>query len=149
MPLSHIAPDGSASMVDVSSKPLAARSAQAEGFIELARETLQLIRDNQLKKGDVLGVARIAGIGAAKQTAALIPLCHQLPLSKVSVDFAIEPSGIRILTTAKTIAQTGVEMEALTAATVAALTIYDMCKAVDKSMRITGIRLLAKEKLPL
>jgi len=136
-------------MVDVSAKPPMTREAVAEGFIELQSETLSLIRDNGLKKGDVLAVARIAGIQAAKQTQMLIPLCHQIALSKVAVEFEMQEQGIRILTTAKTIAQTGVEMEALTAACVAALTIYDMCKAVDKTMRITEVKLLSKTKTEL
>jgi cyclic pyranopterin phosphate synthase len=133
-------------MVDVSAKPPMAREAVAEAFIELQAETLGLIRDNGLKKGDVLAVARVAGIQAAKQTQMLIPLCHQIALSKVAVNFEMEERGIRITTVAKTIAQTGVEMEALTAASLAALTIYDMCKAVDKTMRITDVRLISKTK---
>jgi cyclic pyranopterin monophosphate synthase len=133
-------------MVDVSAKPPMAREAVAEAFIELQNETLGLIRDNGLKKGDVLAVARIAGIQAAKQTQMLIPLCHQIALSKVAVEFEMVEHGIRITTVAKTTAQTGVEMEALTAASLAALTIYDMCKAVDKTMRITDTRLISKTK---
>ncbi len=133
-------------MVDVSAKPPMAREAVAEAFIELQAETLGLIRDNGLKKGDVLAVARVAGIQSAKQTQMLIPLCHQIALSKVAVNFEMEERGIRITTVAKTIAQTGVEMEALTAASLAALTIYDMCKAVDKTMRITDVRLISKTK---
>jgi cyclic pyranopterin phosphate synthase len=136
-------------MVDVSAKPPMAREAVAEAFIELQAETLGLIRDNGLKKGDVLAVARVAGIQAAKQTQMLIPLCHQIALSKVAVNFEMEERGIRITTVAKTIAQTGVEMEALTAASLAALTIYDMCKAVDKTMRITDVRLISKTKTEL
>jgi cyclic pyranopterin phosphate synthase len=146
MSLTHTDDQGRASMVDVSAKPPMTREAVAEGFIELQSETLSLIRDNGLKKGDVLAVARIAGIQAAKQTQMLIPLCHQIALSKVAVEFEVHDKGIRILTTAKTIAQTGVEMEALTAACIAALTIYDMCKAVDKTMRITDVKLLSKTK---
>jgi cyclic pyranopterin phosphate synthase len=149
MSLTHTDDQGRASMVDVSAKPPMTREAVAEGFIELQSETLSLIRDNGLKKGDVLAVARIAGIQAAKQTQMLIPLCHQIALSKVAVEFEMQEQGIRILTTAKTIAQTGVEMEALTAACVAALTIYDMCKAVDKTMRITEVKLLSKTKTEL
>ncbi len=133
-------------MVDVTAKPPMAREAVAEAFIDLQAETLGLIRDNGLKKGDVLAVARVAGIQAAKQTQMLIPLCHQIALSKVAVEFQMEERGIRITTVAKTIAQTGVEMEALTAASLAALTIYDMCKAVDKTMRIVSVRLLSKTK---
>lgn len=135
-------------MVDVSAKPLSHREAVAEAFITLAPGTLRLIAENGLKKGDVLAVARIAGIQAAKQTAQLIPLCHQLPLSKAGVDFDMEAAGIRITATARTTAQTGVEMEALTAASIAALAIYDMCKAVDKTMRVTDLRLLSKAKSP-
>lgn len=133
-------------MVDVSEKPLSKRVAVAEARIVLEPSTLILIQDNQIKKGDVLAVARIAGIQAAKQTATLIPLCHTLPLSKVSVDFSLKSDGITITTSATTISQTGVEMEALTAASVAALTIYDMCKAVDKTMRVEGLRLVSKTK---
>lgn len=143
---SHTDATGAASMVDVSDKPPVTREAIAEARIHLQPATLDLIRANGLKKGDVLAVARIAGIQAAKQTALLIPLCHQLPLSKVSVDFEMEPTAIHILTTAKTTAQTGVEMEALTAASIAALTLYDMCKAVDKTMVISDLRLLMKTK---
>ena len=146
MHLSHTNDRGEASMVDVSEKPLSKRVAVAEARIILDHTTLILIQDNQIKKGDVLAVARIAGIQAAKQTALLIPLCHTLPLSKVSVDFSLKSDGITITTSATTISQTGVEMEALMAASVAALTIYDMCKAVDKAMRIEGVRLLSKTK---
>jgi len=149
MSLTHTDDQGRASMVDVSDKPPMAREAVAEGFIKLQPETLSLIRDNGLKKGDVLAVARIAGIQAAKQTQMLIPLCHQIALSKVAVQFEMQDKGIRILTTAKTIAQTGVEMEALTAASIAALTIYDMCKAVDKTMCITEVKLISKTKTEL
>lgn len=133
-------------MVDVSAKPLSSREAVAEAFIRLQPDTIRLIRANQMKKGDVLATARIAGIQAAKLTQALIPLCHQIPLSKAAVDFDIEKNGIRITAAAKTVAQTGVEMEALTAASVAALTIYDMCKAVDSQMRIERVLLLSKTK---
>lgn len=133
-------------MVDVSAKPLSSREAVAEAFIRLQPDTIRLIRANQMKKGDVLATARIAGIQAAKLTQALIPLCHQIPLSKAAVSFAFEKNGIRITATAKTVAQTGVEMEALTAASVAALTIYDMCKAVDSQMRIERVLLLSKTK---
>jgi cyclic pyranopterin phosphate synthase len=146
MNLTHTDDQGRASMVDVSAKPVVAREAAARAFIELQEATLELVRENGLKKGDVFAVARIAGIQAAKQTQMLIPLCHQIALSKVAVDFDMKPDGILITTTARTLAQTGVEMEALTAASVAALTIYDMCKAVDKVMRITEISLLSKAK---
>ncbi len=144
--LSHIREDGSAAMVDVSGKPVQRREAVAEGRIQLLPATVAAITESELPKGDVLAVARIAGIQAAKKTADLIPLCHQLPIAKVAVDFEIEEDGIRISATVRTDAKTGVEMEALTAASVAALTIYDMCKAVDKEMRIEGVALLKKTK---
>jgi cyclic pyranopterin monophosphate synthase len=144
--LTHTDESGKASMVDVGQKPAVKRTAIATAFIQLAAPTLQLIADNQLAKGDVLAVARIAGIQAAKQTATLIPLCHTLPLTHVSVDFVFEATGIRIRTSASTTAPTGVEMEALTAASIAALTIYDMAKAVDKAMGISDLRLLEKHK---
>ncbi len=144
--LTHTDDTGAARMVDVSDKPPLTREAIAEARLHLQPETIDLIRANGMKKGDVLAVARIAGIQAAKQTSLLIPLCHQLPLSKVSVEFDFEPQGIHIITTAKTTAQTGVEMEALTAASITALTLYDMCKAVDKTMVITDVRLLLKTK---
>lgn len=133
-------------MVDVGSKPVSRRTAVAEGKILLKTETLELIRHNQIRKGDVLSVARIAAIQAAKKTQDLIPLCHQIPLSGVEVDFVLDEEGISITAKAKTVAQTGVEMEALTAVAVAGLTIYDMCKAVDKSMVIEGVRLVSKTK---
>lgn len=144
--LTHIDASGQASMVDVSGKPVQAREAVAAGRILLQPETLRLIRENGLKKGDVLAVARIAGIQAAKQTQLLIPLCHQIPLAKVAVDFEFKNDGIAITALAKTNAQTGVEMEALTAVSIAALTIYDMCKAVDKTMHITDVHLVSKTK---
>lgn len=133
-------------MVDVGSKPVSRRTAIAEGKILLKTETLELIRHNQIRKGDVLSVARIAAIQAAKKTQELIPLCHQIPLSGVEVDFVLDEEGVSITAKAKTVAQTGVEMEALTAVAVAGLTIYDMCKAVDKSMVIEGVRLVSKTK---
>ena len=145
--LSHLDESGRASMVDVSAKVPSLRVAVAEARILLGRNTLNLIRKNEIQKGDVLSVARIAGIQAAKQTQNLIPLCHQVPLSKVGVDFSVEKDGVRITASARTVSQTGVEMEALTAATVAARTIYDMCKAVDKDMQITDVRLVSKSKL--
>lgn len=132
-------------MVDVSEKAISARVAVAEGFVELSVEALALVRENAIKKGDVLAVSRIAGIMAGKETSRLIPLCHPLSLTSLTVDFQLEDHRIRIVATAKTRERTGVEMEALTAVTVAALTIYDMCKAVDRSMRISGVRLLEKE----
>jgi cyclic pyranopterin phosphate synthase len=144
--LTHLDSQGQASMVDVSAKPAVRREAVATGKIVLQPATIRLIRENGLKKGDVLCVARIAGIQAAKQTQLLIPLCHQIPLAKVQVDFDVQAKVIRITATAITTAPTGVEMEALTAVSIAALTIYDMCKAVDKSMRVEGIKLLRKTK---
>jgi len=146
MSLTHTDDQGRASMVDVSEKPALTRVAVAEGFIQLQKSTLDLIHQNGLKKGDVLAVARVAGIQAAKQTQMLIPLCHQIPLSKVAVDFQMQALGIHITVTTKTVAATGVEMEALTAVSLAALTIYDMCKAVDKTMVISDIRLISKTK---
>lgn len=133
-------------MVDVSAKAVSHREAIAEATITVAAETLALIAEGGLPKGDVLAVARIAGIQAAKQTQHLIPLCHQLPLSFAGVAFEMRETAVVITSTVRTTAQTGVEMEALTAASVAALTIYDMCKAVDKTMVISGVRLLHKSK---
>ncbi len=144
--LTHIREDGSAAMVDVSEKPVVRREATAEGFICLQAVTLAAITEGDISKGDVLAVARIAGIQAAKKTADLIPLCHQLPLSKVAVDFESTESGIRIRANVRTNAKTGVEMEALTAVSIAALTIYDMCKAIDKEMEIESIHLVEKIK---
>lgn len=149
MTLTHTNEHGEASMVDVSAKPPMVREATASGKIILNPETLGIIQDNQIKKGDVLAVARIAGIQAAKQTSTLIPLCHQLPLSKIAVDFSSELNGITATATVKTTAQTGVEMEALTAVSVSLLTIYDMCKAVDKDMRMEQVQLLTKIKQPV
>ena len=133
-------------MVDVSAKPMSKRRAVAAGKIRLQRETLDLIASNQIAKGNVLATARIAGIQAAKQTAQLIPLCHPLPLGDVKIDVVTSNNGAEVRCTAQTIAQTGVEMEALVGVTVALLTIYDMCKAVDKEMQISGVRLLSKTK---
>tara|TARA_R110002096_G_scaffold44229_7_gene118955 strand:- start:70 stop:531 length:462 start_codon:yes stop_codon:yes gene_type:complete len=147
--LTHIREDGSAAMVDVSDKEIVRREAVAEGFIELQAATVSAISDGDVPKGDVLAVARIAGIQAAKKTADLIPLCHQLPLTKVAIDFEIEPNGVRITCTVRTDAKTGVEMEALTAVSVAALTIYDMCKAIDKTMVIQEVKLVEKTKQAL
>ena len=146
--LSHLDESGQACMVDVSGKPVSLRVAVAEARILLGKKTLNLIRRNEIQKGDVLSVARIAGIQAAKQTQHLIPLCHQIPLSKAGVEFSLDKDGVRITATAKTVSQTGVEMEALTAASIAALTIYDMCKAADKAMRISDVRLVSKSKFP-
>lgn len=147
--LTHLRPDGTAAMVDVSDKTVVRREAIAGGFIMLQAATIRAIMDGGVPKGDVLAVARVAGIQAAKRTAELIPLCHQLPLTKVAVDFAAEPDGIRISCTVRTDAKTGVEMEALTAVSIAALTIYDMCKAIDKTMAVQEITLLEKTKSEL
>ena len=146
--LTHIDDRGAAAMVDVSSKPVQLREAMARGEIHLQRETLELIEQNQIAKGNVLATARLAGIMAAKKTGELIPLCHPLPITHCEVNFEIPRSRDRIVITAITriAAQTGVEMEALTAVSIAALTIYDMCKAVDKKMRITEIKLISKIK---
>jgi len=144
--LTHIASDGRARMVDVSAKPLSHREAMASGRIELQRETLDLIASDRMAKGNVFATARIAGIQAAKQTAQLIPLCHPLGLSHVEIGLTSGKSFVEAICTARTTAQTGVEMEALTGVSVALLTIYDMCKAVDKKMRIKGIHLVRKTK---
>ena len=144
--LTHISRDGRAKMVDVSGKPLSKRRAVARGDIRLQRETLELIAKDQIAKGNVFSTARIAGIQAAKQTAQLIPLCHTLPLGQVNIDIVASKDGAEVKCSAQTIAQTGVEMEALVGATVALLTIYDMCKAVDKHMIICGVELLEKSK---
>lgn len=142
--LTHIDGNGNARMVDVGDKPATRRTASAQAVVTMTAEALELIRTNALGKGDALAVARIAGIQAAKRTDELIPLCHGLPLSHVGVDFTFEERALAIVATASTVSQTGVEMEALTAATVAALTVYDMAKAVDRSMRIDAIHLLSK-----
>ena len=144
--LTHVAGDGRAQMVDVSAKPLSARTAVATGKIRLQPETVDLISENRIAKGDVFSTARIAGIQGAKQTPQLIPLCHTLPLSDVKIDIITLNDGAEVKCTARTVAQTGVEMEALTGVSVALLTIYDMCKAVDKEMRISEIRLVEKTK---
>ena len=145
--LTHFDSAGNAHMVDVSEKPSTHRIAIARGTVTMARETLELIRQGQAKKGDVLAVAQLAGIMGAKKTADLIPLCHPLSLTKVSVALALDDDlpGIAIEATVKTGGQTGVEMEALTAVSTAALTVYDMVKAVDRTMRIDGIRLVLKD----
>jgi cyclic pyranopterin monophosphate synthase len=144
--LTHIGTDGRAQMVDVSAKTMSKRRAVATGKIRLRRETLDLISNDQIAKGNVFATARLAGIQAAKQTAHLIPLCHTLPLGEVKIDIVTSDRGAEVKCTAKTIAQTGVEMEALIGVTVALLTIYDMCKAVDKDMEIAHVRLVAKTK---
>ena len=145
--LTHFDGAGHAHMVDVSAKPVTARVAVARGAVKMAADTLTLITSGAAAKGDVLGVARLAGIMGAKHTSTLIPLCHPLPITKVAIDLIPDPSlpGIVIEATVKTGGQTGVEMEALTAVSVAALTIYDMVKAVDKAMEITSVKLILKE----
>lgn len=147
MALTHFDAKGDAHMVDVSDKDVTSRIAVAENHVKMQPETYDIISEGRAKKGDVLGVARLAGIMAAKQTSTLIPLCHPLPITKVSVDLEPDASlpGVRITATVKTTGQTGVEMEALTAASVAALTVYDMCKAVDKGMEISGLRVVLKD----
>ncbi len=147
MPLTHFDASGAAHMVDVSDKAVTDRIATAEAWIKMRPETFDIITEGRAKKGDVIGVARLAAIMGAKRTADLIPLCHPLPITKVSVD--LEPDadlpGLRISATVKTTGQTGVEMEALTAASTAALTVYDMAKAVDKAMEIGGLRVVLKD----
>jgi cyclic pyranopterin monophosphate synthase len=145
--LTHFDPKGDAHMVDVSDKPVTSRVAVAEGCVKMMPETLDMITQGRAKKGDVLGVARLAGIMGAKKTAELIPLCHPLPITKVAVELTPDHSlpGVRIEATVKTTGQTGVEMEALTAVSAAALTLYDMVKAVEKSMVISDIRLKLKD----
>jgi cyclic pyranopterin monophosphate synthase len=146
--LTHIDARGEARMVDVSAKPVQRRDAVATGEIRLHKQTLRLIESDRIAKGNVLATARVAGIQAAKRTGELIPMCHPLPITHCEVNFEVPKSRDRIVITAsaKIAAQTGVEMEALTAVSVAALTIYDMCKAADKRMRITGVRLVSKTK---
>jgi cyclic pyranopterin monophosphate synthase len=144
--LTHIGSDGRAQMVDVSAKLLSKRRAVASGRIRLQRETLDLIARDQIAKGNVFATARIAGIQAAKQTAQLIPLCHTLPLGQVNIEIIASKDGAEVKCIAQTIAQTGVEMEALVGVTVGLLTIYDMCKAVDKEMSISEVQLLGKTK---
>ena len=144
--LTHLDEQGRARMVDVGHKPDTERTAIARGEVQMKRETLELIRAGQIKKGDVLTIAQIAGIGGAKRTSELIPLCHPLPLTKVDLDLALDETipGVVITATAKTIGKTGVEMEALTAVSIAALTVYDMAKAAEKTMRIQNVRLIEK-----
>jgi cyclic pyranopterin monophosphate synthase len=144
---SHIDDKGKANMVDVSPKPMQSRTAVASGFIRLQEETVRLIRENEMKKGDVLTVAEIAGIQAAKKTSDLIPLCHPLQITKADVKATLEMNGVSVKATLKCIGQTGIEMEALTAVSVALLTVYDMCKAVDKDMVIENVNLLEKTKV--
>jgi len=144
--LTHLDATGAANMVDVSEKDVTARTAIAEGCVVMQPETLRLIREGDAKKGDVLGTARLAGIMAAKRTHELIPLCHPLLLSKVKVDCTVDDAlpGVRVTAEVKVSGRTGVEMEALTAVSVACLTVYDMVKAVDRGMRIEGVRLRLK-----
>lgn len=144
--LTHVDEAGAAAMVDVSGKMPIRRSARAAGRIELAPETLELIRKNLIGKGDVLSVARVAGIIGAKRASDMIPLCHNIEIEHVSVDLALDDAGVRIEASATCTGKTGIEMEALTAVSIAALTIWDMCKAVDKTMRIENIRLMEKTK---
>ena len=144
--LSHVASDGSARMVDVSAKPDTSRMARATGTIRMSQEAFDAVRANSVRKGDVLGVARVAGIMAGKRTSELIPLCHPLPLHDLGVTFAPDPSlpGFRVEAVARTIGKTGVEMEALAAASVALLTVYDMAKSLDRAMVISDISLALK-----
>ena len=144
MTLTHMDDEGRARMVDVGDKPVTTRTAVASGFVRMAAATVQAIREHRTPKGDPLEVARLAGVMAAKRTAELIPLCHPLPLAHADVQLEVRDDGIRITATARTDGKTGVEMEALTAASIAALTLYDMCKAMDKAMEITDIRLESK-----
>lgn len=144
--LTHLDDEGRANMVDVGHKPDSERMAVAEGAVYMQPETLRLIQEGNMKKGDVLTVARLAGIMGAKRTSELIPLCHPLPLTKIGVELWLDEdaNAVRIQATARTVGKTGVEMEALTAVNVAALTVYDMAKAVDRGMRISDVRLLEK-----
>ena len=144
MSLTHFDSAGQAIMVDVSDKPATSRTATARVRVSMRPETLALVVSGTAKKGDVLGTARLAGIMAAKRTADLIPLCHPLPISAVTVDLEPGPDVVEITATVRTTGPTGVEMEALTAASVAALTVYDMCKAVDRGMQIDGLRVVHK-----
>ena len=146
MDLSHLDAEGKAVMVDVSSKPRTRRTATAVGRIVMQPETLRLIREKLVKKGDALAVARVAGIAGAKRTSELIPLCHNIRIDHVSVDTTLRDDGVEITARAVCTESTGIEMEALTAVSVAALTLYDMCKAADRDMRITDIRLVEKTK---
>ncbi len=143
--LTHLDAEGRARMVDVSDKPETARTAVARGFVSMAPATAQAIGAGSLPKGDVLAAARIAGILAAKRTADLVPLCHPLPIAAVELALTVEPAGVAIEASVRTTARTGVEMEALTAVSVAALTVYDMAKALDRGMRIEGVRVVLKD----
>lgn len=146
MEFSHVDEQGKARMVDVSRKPRVRRTAQAEGFVRMAPETATAVSQNTLAKGDVLGCARIAGIQAAKRTAELIPLCHNIEIEHVQVDLDVENEGVRIRSSCVCTDKTGIEMEALCAVSVAALTVYDMCKAIDKNMVVESVRLVSKIK---
>lgn len=145
--LTHFDAEGHAHMVDVSDKDVTSRIATAEGYVKMRPDTLAAITEGRAKKGDVLGVARLAGIMGAKRTADLIPLCHPLPITKVALDLVPDPAlpGVRITATVRTTGQTGVEMEALSAVSIAALTVYDMVKAIEKTMEIGGIRVTLKD----
>lgn len=144
--LTHTDPKGKANMVDVGQKPDQQRQAKAEGFISLSAETVKLIRENLMKKGDVLTIAEIAGIQGGKKTSELIPLCHPLAITKIDVKTELSNEGVKITSEARCTGKTGIEMEALTAVSVALLTVYDMCKAADKNMVISGIHLIEKTK---
>lgn len=144
--LTHIDGQGKASMVDVGAKPIQKRTAKAKGFIRLQQETIKQIKNNSMKKGDVLTVAKIAGIQGGKQTSSLIPLCHPLQITKLDVDLEITDCGVQVESFARCNGQTGIEMEVLTAASIALLTIYDMCKAVDSEMVIENVHLVEKIK---
>ncbi len=147
--LSHTDDAGKANMVDVGHKPIQKRTARASGFIKLQPDTIRLIRNNLMKKGDVLTIAEIAGIQGGKKTSELIPLCHPLQITKIDVKATLEEGGVLVNSEAKCVGQTGIEMEALTAVNIALLTIYDMCKAVDKNMLIEKVQLIEKTKSDL
>lgn len=144
--LTHTDSQGKANMVDVGHKPDQVRTAKAEGFIKLSKTAVELIRDNEMKKGDVLTIAEIAGIQGGKKTSELIPLCHPLPITKLDVKAELLENGVHITSFAKCTGKTGIEMEALTAVNIALLTVYDMCKAVDKEMEIGKVKLVEKKK---
>ena len=144
MPISHLDEDGRARMVDVSHKPITAREATAQATVRLGPDAAKAIRDGAVQKGDVLAVAQVAGVMAAKSTSSIIPLCHPLPLSGVAIKFSWSDNDLTVSATVRTTAQTGVEMEALTAVSVAALTVYDMVKSIERGIRIDGITLLQK-----
>lgn len=144
--LSHLSPEGKARMVNVGNKPPLRRRAVAEGFIEMKAETIQLIRDNGLAKGDVIATANIAGVMGGKECARLIPLCHNIEIEQIVLDFEIQQKGVSVTAESSCTGKTGIEMESLTAVSIALLTLYDMCKAVDKSMVMKDIRLIEKTK---